>query len=215
MNITKLSTIAAALLIAFASCKKDKNETPEPEPANNYPFLKVGNYVVYETVSIDSFGVAKVLQLDSSIIEKDTIIGGHTFFKKVNTNILFMPAVEYLRDSSGFLVSSDGKKLSGGPKQPYKHAEIINGDTVYEIHVFEKPNDTTLTVPAGTFKVKTTVNRTIEHIKDSVKIYFNADFYSFINEQYGITISRQYGYMYQYRLEKSYFEERLVRYKID
>jgi len=215
MNITKIIAIAAALLIAFSSCKKDKHITPEPAK-NNYPFLKVGNYVVYETVFIDSLGKETLTGRDSSFVEKDTVINGYTYFKQVNSNLVFSPEVEYLRDSSGYLVNTAGKKVgSNGLPQPVSYFQMDGGDTVFEVHAFTKPADTTITVPAGTFKVNIVVNRLVEHMKDSVKKYFTADFNTFINKQNGIIISRRYAYMLQFRLEKAHYDERLVRYKVD
>ncbi len=160
MNIKLMFSVAALFcIILLSSCKKDKdNPSPEPTPVPEYAALKVGNYWVYETYFTNAQGATSVTEYyDSTFIEKDTLINGKTYFKKVVQSQLF-PSVSFWREENGVLVDQLGKAL------PTKAGVIdnkfvINGnDTLLEIISTLLPDETTVNVPAGIFKV-----RTIEH----------------------------------------------------
>jgi hypothetical protein len=217
MNITKILTIAAALLIVFSSCKKDKKETPEPAPAINYPFLKTGNYVVYETINVDDNGTEHFDKLDSIVIEKDTVINGLKYFKQVNTGGPFASSVSYLRDSAGYLVSVSGGKsnlaeISQAPR--LIQTELINGDTLYQLFEYRESHDTAITLPAGSFTANIIVhNLKFQEGKDPNKKYWEKNNYRYTDVKTGITLISKLNWASAGT--KSYILQRLVRYKIN
>ena len=94
--------------IISVSCKKDDpEENPTPLPTADYMQLKVGNYWVYQWYQVDSSGNATLMnKSDSSIITGDTIIGGHTYFKKLS--LQDENHIGFIRDSNGYLVDYMG-----------------------------------------------------------------------------------------------------------
>lgn len=98
------------LSLTILSCKKDKLE-PNPLPANSYTHVTtVGSYWVYDWYDVDSTGNETLIpQLKDSIrIVGDTVINGEVFqhYKGKNWN---SPVDYYTRDSSGYVISPDGK----------------------------------------------------------------------------------------------------------
>src|SRR5688572_7718749 len=105
-NTWMVMGVAMAL---FSACKKDNLHSLQ-NPPDSYPELKVGNYWVYEVYEVDTANVATSLGiLDSSYVEKDTVINGHTYFKKIESNYPFSAShAVYLRDSIGYIVNHKG-----------------------------------------------------------------------------------------------------------
>lgn len=100
------------LSLAVLSCKKDKIEPIEPQPANpSYTHVKtVGSYWVYDWYDVDSIGNETPLSFnekDTIRIVGDTTINGkiyqHYKGKQFNT-----PAEYYTRDSSGYVINMEG-----------------------------------------------------------------------------------------------------------
>lgn len=141
-------------IVLLASCKKEDSEdiTPTPpDPVVNYTPLEIGNYWAYQFVAIDPDGNESITsQKDSSIIVGDTMIRNELYYD------MFRPennSSSYLRDSSGFLVDSDGRVLF------YDEPGFIVEDTIEPamavIEYTLQPTDTIITVPFGTFDAVT------------------------------------------------------------
>ncbi len=147
------------IVLLSPSCKKDKDApTPEPTPVPEYAALKVGNYWVYETYFTDAQGATTVTEYyDSTFIEKDTLINGKTYYKKV-VQSLMMPSTSFWREENGVLVDQLGKPLPTEAGVIGSKFVINGNDTLLETISTLLPDETTVNVPAGIFKV-----RTIEH----------------------------------------------------
>jgi hypothetical protein len=124
--------------------------------------MKIGNYWIYNTYNIDSLGNETLNSLqDSVIITKDSVINGKTYFvfegsafPTANPNrIIKMIA----RDSSGYLVHTDGKILFSSVNftdtlRTDKDSIGVNQSSYIITYRMEQtPNQ--LTVPAGNFNV--------------------------------------------------------------
>lgn len=222
MNSKNIISIAVLCMTIFASCKKDKDEatpTPSsPEPLE-HPLLEIGNKWVYETVYVDEKGKETFVGLDSTYIEKDTIINGKKWYKSIFGGQDVMRRLPYIvlyRDSAGILINNFGERTL----EKYKNKGMVSTRFIYglgkvqqESHSFLKPNDTTVTVPAGTFKVK--------NIETMVKIYdghgrFGVTYnYNWYSENIGVSIYSTYSYAWPilFGIDEHY-EKRLVRYVV-
>lgn len=103
-------------LLFMAACKKESNTPFIPYTVNDYVMLKANNYWIYETYQIEPDGKETDKQYtDSIFVEKDTIMNNNTYFKLntfnkniSNTNYL-LRETNYYRDSSGYLVNDKGE----------------------------------------------------------------------------------------------------------
>jgi hypothetical protein len=115
--------IFLALIVTFfissSSCKKKEEkvecvteETPVVSYDNYYP-LKVGNYWIYERYQINGDNTTtKMNEVDSSYVEKDTLINNKTYYKLIKYDFVFdKKRINYLRDSLDYIVTSDGTIL--------------------------------------------------------------------------------------------------------
>jgi hypothetical protein len=125
----KNSFIIVCLLVLFFSCKKDAAIIlPAINSPNNMATgqdtmlpLAVGNYWIYQRSDNDSLSnISLQNSFDSVYIEKDTFIFGEQYFKFSHSNSTFFNfyyffpnfyGSVFIRDSSGFLVTSNHKIL--------------------------------------------------------------------------------------------------------
>ena len=156
-SIISLSLLMTIFL--FISCNKDE---PEPTPAppvesvlDYYP-LEIGNYWVYQRSGCDStWENCDSLDTDTTRVVKDTIINNHTYFKLEGYTELGHKSVAYLRDSSDYIVSSNGniifsnKDFESILKERY---EIFNGDTIFYYYVKMEEEPVPFESPAGVFE---------------------------------------------------------------
>ncbi len=145
--------LAAAV---FASCKDVDESHSYPDYAN----LEVGNYWVYGRYSLDTNGVYTDLNIrDTIYVEKDTLIGGDTYFKYINRlpepPFTYVPL--YLRDSLHYIVDWQGKVLFSSENTVDTLASryfLAGQDTVCYIFSKMAGTDESITTPAGSFTVK-------------------------------------------------------------
>jgi hypothetical protein len=118
------------MLLVSISCKKERVElsTSSVTSLLTHIPLAVGNYWLYENYRIDtSLGTQKLMvQMDSIVITKDTTINNKEYFvrrgEKFSNGVGFK-LIDCIRDSSGYLVNSDGLIL---------FAENNFTDTIYK-----------------------------------------------------------------------------------
>lgn len=141
-------------IVLLASCKKEDSEitTIPPDQALNYMPLEIGNYWAYQIVSINPDGSETInQQMDSTIIVGDTMIRNELYYDMYNPD---QDRSSYLRDSSGFLVNSNGKIVFYD--QPgFIVEDTIQAPAVTVIEYSLQPTDTVITVPFGTFDAVT------------------------------------------------------------
>ncbi len=115
-NLLPLALICTALL--FNACKDDDDDPffPPPEQeetfeTNSYSLLSPGNYWIYEVYTENNDGQLELSSnVDSSYIEKDSLINGETFFKFVDQN-LGMINIQFLRDSADYIIDEKGELI--------------------------------------------------------------------------------------------------------
>ena len=98
------------VIILISSCKKEEDVIEQPTTKSvDYTPLTVGNFWVYENYSIDTLGNETVLiQKDSIVVDRDTVIGSYTYFILEGTSyptINVWGIVDIVRDSSDYLVT--------------------------------------------------------------------------------------------------------------
>jgi len=156
----RIIVIAILALVIFYSCKKDTTIAPptktNPPASVSYISLKVGNYWIYEMCTDDSTGTETSLnKTDSLYIQRDTVIGGKTYYyfqiSDPNTLSASLPLQnQWVTDSSGFLKYYGQKYVA----MDYVHLnDTITRDTMtWGVVINTCPvaftNDV---VPAGTF----------------------------------------------------------------
>jgi hypothetical protein len=159
--------IAAMLVIAFSSCKKDKDEVPaSPTPTTSTPSvasytrLAIGNYWIYGEFTVDTLGNATYTgRMDSCYVEKDTTINSNTYHKLVkNTSIPFFNIL-FLRDSSNCVVDEYGKicfsmtDFTTHFNHTFRYDPAPPNDTIYESWSQMYNETSGVITPAGTFNV--------------------------------------------------------------
>ncbi len=142
----------------FVSCNKgDSNSNPTVE--SNYFPLQTGNYWVYQHYKIDSLGnETDMNKTDSVIIKRDTIINNNQYFILEGTNYPYngdrWEILDYLRDSSGYLVNANGIikcSESNFTDTLVSKTEVISEDTLYILTYQMEETGNTIIVPAGEF----------------------------------------------------------------
>lgn len=214
------------LIIAAASCKKKEMDPMSPSapivkntPAD-YHNLKPGNYWIYATYHIDSTGNSDSLNigLDSCYAEKDTVINGMKYVKYINRSAYFNSStINYLRDSGDYLVYHTGKIAFSANDFTntlgfwyYQDPNIAPPeDTIAIVQSKMGSNDSSITIPAGTFKVKAfnVIFNMQPKFDYSGKIRSYNTYYSL---HVGI-VSQTVGWYIQI---KDVWERRLVRYHV-
>lgn len=147
------------LIVTISSCKKEET----PQPSNDSPYtstyiqLKVGNYWIYESGIADSNGVVNNVSIDSFYIAKDTVINNKTYYIQTSLSAPFV--ISIFRDSSGYLLGTDGKILFS----ENNFTDVLRTDSVYisptsnaiGYGISKMANkDSVITVPAGTFSTR-------------------------------------------------------------
>jgi hypothetical protein len=156
--------IVSVLLLIFCACKKEENKTESPTviPKSVYTPLDSGNYWIYQQSNIDTDNVETINQnIDSVVVSKDTLINGKQYF--VFEDFVLQPggivssvSREFLRDSSGYLVSETGRiYFYEDDFSDTLHFEtfVVSGDTLYQIAYKMEKVTVAVTVPAGSFNV--------------------------------------------------------------
>ena len=103
------------ILNCFLSCKKDKiDESPEAKTSRYYP-LSVGNYWIYQNsvYNLDTYTATTTNDIDSIKITGTKMIGGDLYYEVVQNRFTTSSIIttSYVRDSSGFIVDSNGDIL--------------------------------------------------------------------------------------------------------
>lgn len=213
MTQLKHLVLPALLLLLFSACKKDKTEAPIVYP--NYSQLKVGNYWIYERYGIDGNGVETASGIiDSCYIEKDTLINGYTYYKRIRPSFpLNTPENPYWRDSLHYIVNSSGEILFSSQNFTDTFAlRFISttADTAAKIVVKMDNKDLVVTVPAGTFTSST--------LKQTFMLY-PGHLGAGVNPRYlNIRFAENIGLISEvlpfFASNASYTERRLIRYKV-
>jgi len=201
--------VMAALLILTFSCKKTSNGTFSVTKPDYY-MLKVGNYWIYQNYTLDSNGVAIAGNLfDSAHIEKDTIIRGNTYYKLWEEPYLISGTqfAAYLRDSSGYLVSSSGFRLCSDDDFTDTLYVDTNNLWLFTGYVKMTGKDSVVTVPAGNFQSITCRMRVVPTQPSDLHPV------RYIYDVYGKYIGRIKSHNFYYNAGQQ-FETRLVRYKV-
>lgn len=200
--------------LTITACKKDKgiaeeenSQTPTPIPSAFMPF-KVGNYWIYQSVKIDTNGNETINPtLDSVHVQKDTVINGQTFYEIRGRTWWNDPAyVEYLRDSSGFIVAPSGRKYFA----PFYDNYLLSFDTTANysgIHLYMTSGNTSVTVPAGTFTTAVKTQKTFFY----PSYQWGNPRYNYAHYCNGIGIIKEQKY---YDATPDTYEGRLVRYHV-
>jgi len=156
-NVFLLGIIA---IILISSCKKEEETPPPPPPIKSpdYTPLTIGNYWVYNNYSIDSLNNETLLpNIDSLIVDRDTVIGGHTYY--IIEGIKYPMSqnwgiVRIVRDSADCLVTNKGHILFSSSNFSdilREKIEILNSDTLYILQYKMEKLSGSIDVPAGTF----------------------------------------------------------------
>lgn len=102
-----------SISLLIVSCKKEKVEnSTQPSSSNGYSIPSTtGSYWIYSLSQIDSLGnVTAMSTIDTVTITGTEIINGHTYIVYEGT-YLGQDKTWYERDSSGFIVNSEGLLL--------------------------------------------------------------------------------------------------------
>jgi hypothetical protein len=152
-NMTR-QTLFILFLSGFAlfSCKKEKIAT-SPKPQTGIP-LSVGSEWEYAVYRVDTPGREEPAGTETVLAEKDTVIRGGHYTKMVHSGGVDGDYIRCLRDSSGYLISSEGNVLYSA----VNFNDVISSYTepgYYSAKGTMAYRDRKLTVPAGTFTTNT------------------------------------------------------------
>lgn len=160
MKTKNATALALACIALFSACKKEKdiNGTQLISGSSSYTQLKTGNYWVYEIYNIDdALGTITATGVyDSSYIEKDTLINGQVYFKKIENNYPYSATrAVYLRDSLDYLIDAHGEirfsHLDFHTIFDFKVSMVSATDTILTITAHMSDFDEPFSVPAGTY----------------------------------------------------------------
>jgi len=218
-NLSLVFFALSAMLIVF-SCKKKKDDAtplnPNPTPATypNYSNLKVGNYWVYQVYEIDSSGNEISTQgLDSVYIEKDTLINGKVYFKKMDKQFFSYYTPTFIRDSLHFTVNHSGNILFSSQNLNMQLSKyyIRNGnDTVAEVIEKMNGNNYSTSTPNGTFI--TTNSEAVYTMRAPYNMGENPRKRHFKYAQnIGLVLETKHFFI----SNPHYFERRLLRYSVN
>ena len=157
-----LLTLTLGLLV---SCEKETDpvltDKDSPISRTGYLPLEIGNYWIYQHVHIDSLN-NEILsdRIDSTVVERDTLINGHQYFVLEGINYPFNGGqwgiIDILRDSLGYIVTPEGDirfATDNFSDTLASKIEVIQEDTLYSLTYMMETVDYSLTVPAGSFEV--------------------------------------------------------------
>lgn len=219
-----MSAIASVIVFSL-SCKKNKKsesieEVPNPLTPSypSYSALKVGNYWIYEEFEVNEDGTYTSLhKIDSSYVEKDTVVGKYTYSKVRRKNFVFnyLPYL-LLRDSLHYIVGPGGGVSFSSEDfttvfQSF-HQLGEPGDTIFKATTKMGDRDMAVTTPAGTFitsNMKTTYVTTPSHTPPGISNprYMNMRYAKSI----GLIVETEPFYLLQSRVT----EKRLIRYHLN
>lgn len=214
------------LISGLLSCNNDDDLQPQFAANNNYMPLKVGNYWVYEHYEIDSSGRETLLPTrDSLSISGDTMIRGNLYyiFQPTSYNLSLRSGAEYLRDSSGYLITDKGEILFSDNNFIDVLLDSIKlnstaqsqTDTLFTLeYKMESSNSSSVSVPAGSFQALNYQGTSVfyyeaANVPREVIKRFRNNYYS--NNIGKVLESYHYG---SYSARHQTFERRLVRYQI-
>jgi hypothetical protein len=162
MKLLKLILLKFGVLCLLNACKKD-NQLSQNEPFTNqdeypnYSKLSVGNFWIYELVNIDQYGNESTLSyLDTVVIEKDSVINGNTYYKKVGKNHSGINSLEiqWLRDSLHYIVTHTGELFFSSQDTTTiltSGVSTIDNYTVADFTIKMTDMFLPITTPLGTF----------------------------------------------------------------
>jgi len=148
-------------VLAFSSCREHETLTLATP---NYMPMEIGNYWIYhwyfeDPNGNDTFHLGATA--DSTIIEKDTVINGTTYYKVVShmisltTNAVNHINVSFLRQSNTEVINHEGKTLfSANPPLGVFRIDTLVNDTPYVFASYSwsaTGSTVSKTVNAGTF----------------------------------------------------------------
>lgn len=210
MNRFILITLLIVIPTAFVACHRESESVAPAHYQKAFP-LKVGNYWLYRTITINPDGSKNFLnKLDSIWIEKDTLIGNKLYY--VQKHSLFHNYSFLLSDSAGIIFS-----------ETPNYKRIVFSATHHDTLVSAYPRfqimadlNQAVSVPAGNFRtvsVKTIEKMTpASHAGHSGVPMHGNDF--MVLEQ--LTYANQVGLVKRVTsFHGSVAEEVLVRYKVN
>jgi hypothetical protein len=205
------------LLIVLVACNKESNVTiPIVKEPTYYP-LTTGSYWVYNTYKIDSLKNEELIsENDTTAIIGDTNINGHQYkvFYGKKYGHGSIKTEKYLRDSLGYIVDSNGEIVfsqTNFTDTLYSLVIPYDMDTLYyEFTKLQSVADEKI-LPAGAFD--SVLNNQLKFVywKEPNKPTFNLD--NLYAPNVG-KILNQNCYAGMYLQDKSYYEERLIKYFI-
>lgn len=210
----KIYPILVLALLSLGACKKDKEEENVNGNAilnaSEYQPLKTGYYWLYNLYRIEPNGAETLLGIDSSFIEKDTLISGKTYYKWVSPpeyGPIALPNL-WVRDSLDYIVNRTGGKIFSVSNYKDTLSNYRLGDTISMGFFTMADKNKTITVPAGSF---TTIARVGKHT-------LFAPYDGFGKTRESITrFAPKIGLIMDRYFELNsadIFERRLVRYKV-
>ena len=207
-----LSLLIICCIAITYSCKK---ENQSPIVYDSYMPLKIGNYWIYEEVSVDSNGIETSLNfIDSSYVEKDTIVNGLTYYKVHKPNHIIQDYYEVLRDSLHYIVDASGHiKFSSQDFTNTLNTSVmivLVDDTIYKMQRKMEPIQTTINVAAGSYLCY--------NAKETYQLYpgwDNGGPYQYINSYYAkdIGVVRERIPFFNYAPENQV--KKLIRYHLN
>jgi archaellum component FlaF (FlaF/FlaG flagellin family) len=198
--------VCAALLL-IAGCKKDTAQLPEADKTTDYFPTTAGSYWVYDNYYQLSPTATPLYEgIDSTWIVKDSTINGRSytvFATSVKNSTSY--TIKCYRDSSDYIVDAEGTIVfaldkdhvlsEGTYSDPYRYKDYL------------RQNDTSVTVPAGTFTSKCL----IREIYATDSTWTDKDYASnFYSKDIGLI---QYNYFFLSSPKEKY-TRKLARYHI-
>jgi hypothetical protein len=163
-KMKQLFALILLSIVLFISCKKDGKiyESSLSEPPvtyTSYYSLKTGSSWVYEQFTIDGDSVLTILGLDSSYVEKDTVIRGKTFTRIFNAvwytkqPLLLTDSLHYVIDHNGrvLLSSVDFSNILAKFTYTSTTQDTTIIDTLFTNELKMTDRDLNFSVPAGDF----------------------------------------------------------------
>jgi hypothetical protein len=138
-------------IVGFSSCKKETIEI-----ASNYIPLSVGSYWVYQKYSQNTTTNTwnTLGSTDSTYIDKDTLVGGNVFYKRITTSGTGGAIVDYVRYTANELVDINGNIIFSANSEftPSLEDTLDVGTGSYFASIYSIDlNQQTVTVNGGTF----------------------------------------------------------------
>lgn len=216
----KYSILALLLIILLLSCSK-KDSTPigsqeDPRSSGNYNFNNViGTYWVYDWVVIDSNQVETPLSITDTItIIGDTIINGLTY-SIYNGDYFGGATTRFLRDSSGYIVTSTGQIIASFEHQAQKQTNSGTLMNQYGYYTLLPLLKTIKTVPAGAYDCSLLVTHWYMLDSTAFNVCGDPEYTETIyTDPFVGEVASQRGYMSQIVNQCTYNERRLVEYYV-